>query len=79
MPLIVLNISNRIIIMFSILLVNTDDWGEESRAPGKQVGEYELKSGVITLGQQIQRLRHPAQLGVDSLGCDVQDAAVSHG
>ena len=68
----------RISITFSISLVNTDDRGEESRAPGQQVGENELKSRVITLGQQIQRLSHPAQLRVDSLGCDVQDAAVSH-
>lgn len=69
----------RISITFSISLVNTDDRGEESRAPGQQVGENELKSRVITLGQQIQRLSLPAQLRVDSLGCDVQDAAVSHG
>ena len=34
--------------------------------------------GVVALGQQVQRLRDPAQLGVDCLGRDVQDAAVAH-
>ena len=33
---------------------------------------------MVALGQQVQRLRDPAQLGVDSLGRDVQDAAVAH-
>ena len=40
--------------------------------------QYITVPGVVALGQQVQRLRDPAQLGVDCLGRDVQDAAVAH-
>ena len=34
---------------------------------------------MVTLGQQVESLGHPPQLGVDSLGGDVEDTTVPHG
>ena len=60
-------------------LVNPDDRGEEPGAAWEEVGEDELEPGVVALGEEVEGLRHPPQLGVDSLGGDVEDTAVAHG
>ena len=59
------------------LLVDSNDRSEEPRVSRHQVGEDEFESGVVALGQDVERLCHPAELGVDRLGRDVEDAVVA--
>ena len=58
-------------------LVNPDDRGEEPGAAWEEVGEDELEPGVVTLGEQVESLGDSPQLGVDSLGGDVEDTTVA--
>ena len=60
------------------LLVNPNDRGEQSGTAWQQVGEDELEPGVVTLGEQVESLGDSPQLGVDSLGGDVEDTTVAN-
>ena len=64
--------------MYVNRLVYSDDGSEQPGTAREEVGEDELKPGVVTLGEQVESLGDSPQLGVDSLGGDVQDTTVAN-
>ena len=64
--------------MYVNRLVYSDDGSEQPGTAREEVGEDELKPGVVTFGEQVESLGDSPQLGVDSLGGDVQDTTVAN-
>ena len=64
--------------MYVNRLVYSDDGSEQPGTAREEVGEDELKPGVVTLGEQVECLCESSQFGVHCFRRDVQDTAVSN-